>query len=133
MYRLLFFFCCCAFFAPAYAQLAAITPPAETTPVKTYRSVHFKGGDLALQDYLAEHTVYPETARAYGLEGTVGVAFRVLPDGKLTDVRIHRSAHALLDAEALRVVRAMTDWQPAAYGGKVLSRTAIVELRFRMP
>lgn len=49
---------------------------------------------------------YPERARLMGVEGTAVVAFRILPDGRVSGLAIRQaSGHSSLDAAALEAVR----------------------------
>ena len=47
------------------------------------------------------------------------VRFIIKPDGSLTDVKVLRPVHPLLDEEALRVVREMPRWKPVRQDGKL--------------
>jgi len=54
-----------------------------------------------IQALLARHKEYPRRARARRIEGVVGVAFTLHPDGRITDARIvDSSGHRLLDDSA---------------------------------
>ena len=46
------------------------------------------------------------------------MTFVIEKDGVVSHVRVVRSAHPLLDAEALRVISGMPKWKPAMSGGK---------------
>ncbi len=55
---------------------------------------------------IEEARIYPENARAGGIEGTAVVAFRILPDGRLGPVRLRKSSgHPALDGSSLETVR----------------------------
>lgn len=111
--------------APAIAH----TSTAETT----YRAPVFEAGAAALREQLLAGLIYPERARANALEGTVRVAFRVRTDGTVDAVRVLHSAHPLLDAEAVRVTKALRGWRPAVYGNKLLERSVAVDVKFVLP
>lgn len=51
------------------------------------------------------HRHYPELARRRGIEGTVGIAFHVAPDGEVSDLAVRHSADPALDQAALDAVR----------------------------
>lgn len=54
---------------------------------------------------LAKHFRYPRLAQRRGWEGTVVLSVRILPDGRLDDIRITRSSgRALLDRSARRAL-----------------------------
>ena len=77
-------------------------------------SPSFPGGQSALINFVNESTKYPEQARKDSIEGRVVVSFTVETDGSISNPKIERSIHPLLDAEALRVVRLMPKWEPGA-------------------
>ncbi len=60
---------------------------------------------------------YPDSAVVYEIEGTVMTQFVVTKTGKVSDLQVINSANKYLDAEALRVMRLMSDWEPAIIGG----------------
>ena len=78
------------------------------------RQPSFPGGQSALIDFLNENIKYPEQARKDSIEGRVVVSFTVETDGSISNPKIERSIHPLLDAEALRLVRLMPKWEPGA-------------------
>ena len=77
----------------------------------------YPGGYEALGDYLAKSIVYPEQAKADGVQGRVFVQFEVEPDGSIGDVTLFRGIGGGCDEEALRVIKAMPQWKPAKYKG----------------
>ena len=56
-----------------------------------------------LNQWIGENVQYPEEAYANQIDGRVFVTFVIEKDGAVSHVRVVRSAHPLLDAEALRV------------------------------
>lgn len=64
----------------------------------------FPGGADSLLRFVQGHLVYPDTARALSREGKVIVSFHVKTDGTLSDVKVTKHSHRLLDAEVLRVM-----------------------------
>lgn len=68
----------------------------------------FRGGHVGLLKFFHDNVRYPATSA----EGKVFISFRVTETGQVRNARVVRSAHPLLDAEALRVVRLMPAWQP---------------------
>ena len=81
----------------------------------------FPGGLKALYDFLQKNIEYPEQAEKDSISGQVVVSFVVETDGSITNAKVVKSAHPLLDAEALRVVGIMPKWEPGeqADGTKV--------------
>ena len=73
-----------------------------------------------LNQWIGENVQYPEEAYANQIDGRVFVTFVIEKDGAVTHARVVRSAHPLLDAEALRVIAGMPKWKPAMSGGKAV-------------
>ena len=71
----------------------------------------FPGGYQALLAFLQENIKYPEQAEKDSISGQVMVTFNVETDGSITNPKITKSVHPLLDAEALRVVNLMPKWE----------------------
>lgn len=105
----------------AAATLWAATPPS------------FHGGEEALTAYLNANVVYPKFARENGIEGTVTVLFTVLPDGKITGIKVARPLDPDLEAEAVRLVREMPAWTPGVDdSGSPVSAEASLPVKFRL-
>ena len=75
----------------------------------------FDGGDAnKFSVWVNEHKRYPEEAKKAGIEGRVTTQFTITKEGKLTNVRILRGLHPLLDEEAVRVIESSPQiWEPA--------------------
>ena len=88
------------------------------------KRAEFPGGMGALVQFLQAETRYPKEAQDKKIQGKVLVEFIVDKEGNVTDVSVLKSAHPLLDAEAVRVCRAMPQWTPAQDGeGKYVKST----------
>jgi TonB family protein len=79
------------------------------------------GGQDAFRRYISENLNYPEEAKENGIDGRVFVEFTISSDGSVTDVKIARGFHPLLDAEALRVVRSSPRWEPGKQRGNAVA------------
>ena len=62
--------------------------------------------------------MYPKKARRKGIEGRVIVKFIVEKDGEVSDVKVVKGAHPMLDDEAQRVVESMPAFLPGMQRGK---------------
>ena len=91
-----------------------VTESANDTILPTYT-----GGTPALIEFLEGNLKYPEQAEREGIEGRVVATFIVELDGSVTNAKIALSVHPLLDAEALRVVSLMPNWNPGKNCGRV--------------
>ena len=87
----------------------------------------FPGGQEALLKFLKENVKYPEQAEADSISGRVVVSFVIKPNGSVTDPRIEKSVHPLLDAEALRVISLMPKWESGHQNGIPVS------IRYNLP
>ena len=85
----------------------------------------FPGGDSALAAYITNNVHYPKTEKEKGIQGKVFVGFVVEKDGGISNVEVKRGIGAECDAEAIRAVKGMPNWEPGKQSG-VLVRTAIV-------
>lgn len=74
----------------------------------------FDGKDeKAFSRWVKKHKRYPEDAKKAGIEGRVVTQFTITKEGKLTNVKILKGVHPLLDEEAIRVIKsAPQKWEP---------------------
>lgn len=81
----------------------------------------FPGGINGLMEYLASQIIYPSECAEADIQGKVLVKFTVFKDGTVGNVEIVKSAHPLLDAEAIRVVESMPKWTPGKLDGQTVN------------
>lgn len=87
----------------------------------------FPGGATALMEFLAKNMKYPEQAAKEGKGGRVIVQFIIDKDGSVKNAKVVRSVDPLLDAEALRVLSIMPNWEPGKQKG------VAVKVRYTLP
>ena len=93
----------------------------------------FKGGESAMMEFLMMNMKYPQTAVKAKQQGRAIVGFIVRKDGTVSDVQITKSAgHAVLDEEAMRVVKSMPAWEPGKQKGKPVNVKYYVPITFRL-
>ena len=93
----------------------------------------FKGGESAMMEFLMMNMKYPESAIKAKQQGRAIVGFVVRKDGTVSDVHITKSAgHAVLDEEAMRVVKSMPAWEPGKQKGKPVDVKYNVPITFRL-
>jgi periplasmic protein TonB len=92
----------------------------------------FPGGYNALVDYLVKNIQYPEQAKKDSITGKVFVQFIVNETGKVTNPKVLKSVHPLLDAEAIRVVGAMQDWTPGKNKGETVKVAFTIPIAFAL-
>lgn len=92
----------------------------------------FPGGEAAMYKFLNSELSYPDTALARGIGGPVYVSFIVESDGSLSGISIYRGAHALLNEEAIRVVKKMPKWIPGEQRGKKVRVRMTLPIKFQL-
>jgi protein TonB len=108
---------CCglaiSFFSNNDVKAQAVDSSINEAGVKMYkfrqRMPQFRG---ELGAWIGQQLRYPDSARAQHIEGRVMLAFRINEQGRVDSVQVTGSAHPLLDAEAVRMVRSMPRWIP---------------------
>lgn len=95
-------------------------------------SPEFPGGSQALQDYLKTNVNYPAQCREAKIQGRVLINFLVEKDGSIKNASVLKSAHPLLDAEALRVISDMPNWKPGMEHGTPVRVLYTVPVNFRL-
>lgn len=106
----------------AEAKASDAIAPADTTKKVVYDVTEtmpqFPGGQEVLLKYLAANIKYPASAVKAKKQGRVIVTFIIQKDGSVAKARIAKSVDPELDAEALRIVKAMPNWTPGTQDGK---------------
>ena len=87
----------------------------------------FPGGMEAMIQFLSSNIQYPADAQKQKVDGRVLVNFVVEKDGSITEVKVVKPTFPSLDAEAIRVVKAMPKWKPGYQRGQA------VRVQFTMP
>ena len=82
--------------------------------------------------WVYQYLKYPKAAMDNGVQGRVIVGFTVGKDGKVTDVKLVRSADTLLDEEAMKVVAASPKWKPGKVKGVNVSVSMTVAVDFKL-
>ena len=111
--------------------------PQKTTQTKIHDAVEempeFNGGQLAMMEFLMNNMKYPQAAVKAKQQGKAIVGFVVRKDGTVSDVHITKSAgYAVLDEEAMRVVKSMPAWEPGKQKGKPVDVKYNVPITFRL-
>ena len=87
----------------------------------------FPGGMEAMIQFISSNIQYPADAQKQKVDGRVLVNFVVEKDGSITEVKVVKPTFPSLDAEAVRVVKAMPKWKPGYQRGQA------VRVQFTMP
>ncbi len=120
--------------APALAQKPAKLKYTPDDPQHIYDAVEQpavpKGGPAAYAEYLQSHQKYPTAALQAKQEGTVQVTFVVERSGSVGEVAVKQPVAPLLDAEAMRVIKAGPKWTPAHQKGQAVRQRVTVPVSF---
>ena len=92
----------------------------------------FPGGAQAMYKWLGDHINYPPVAAEEGVQGKVIVEFVVSKTGAIENARVLRGRHPALDKEALRVVKAMPNWNPGRNNGNAVKVTYTLPVTFKL-
>jgi protein TonB len=92
----------------------------------------YPGGEQALYTYVAQNVTYPPLSAEQNIEGTVVISFVVEKDGSLSNIKVVKSVHPLLDREALRVIGEMPKWKPGKQDGKEVRVQFNLPVNFRL-
>ena len=92
----------------------------------------FPGGDEAMFEFFRNNVTYPENCIADSIQGRVIATFIVEKDGSITDIEVVRSVHPDLDAEAVRVIKAMPAWNPGTQRGKPVRVRYTIPVLFKL-
>lgn len=96
------------------------------------QTAQFPGGESALLAFLKQKAEYPREAVEVGISGRVYVEFIINKDGKVSDIKIARGIHPLLDMAALKVVQMLPAWKPAMQGFKPVRVKMTVPINFEL-
>ena len=108
-----------------------VLPPDKIYTVVEKQPV-FPGGFDALIKYLGSEVKYPVEAQEKGIQGRVVTSFIVRKDGTIDSIKVMRGIDPMLDAEAMRVVKAMPKWKPAEHEGEKVSVRYVLPIQFKL-
>lgn len=92
----------------------------------------YPGGINAMYDFIQKNLKYPESAKDKGIEGRVFISFVVEKDGSISNVNVLRGVCEELDAEAVKVVKAMPKWTPGMNNGKAVRVQYTLPIVFKL-
>ncbi|HLP14071.1 MAG TPA: energy transducer TonB [Flavobacteriales bacterium] len=129
----IFFVFILLFASPAFSQDKTKTPEVVPDQQHVEEKAQFPGGPDALAKFLSSELKYPTKAYEKKVEGKVYVEFVIDETGKVKGVRVKRKGDPDLDAEAIRVVKAMPNWTPAKVIGKPVKSMTVLPVNFVLP
>lgn len=92
----------------------------------------YPGGYNAMFDFISKNVKYPKESKEKGIEGRVYVQFVVEKDGSLNEITVLRGVSEDIDAEAIRVVKAMPKWKPGMNEGKTVRVQYVLPFNFKL-
>ena len=108
----------------------------EQSPQKVYEIVQvepeYPGGINELLKTLGMNLRYPAEAMATNIQGRVVVRFVVTEKGKIASPEGIKSVSPELDAEAIRAIQTLSDFNPGTIDGKPVSVYYILPVTFKL-
>ena len=92
----------------------------------------FPGGDAQLMQYIRNNIKYPEIAKEEGIQGKVIINFIVDESGNIINVNVVKSLSKECDAEAMRVISHMPQWNPGMQNGKKIKTKMNIPISFKL-
>lgn len=84
--------------------------------------------------FIGKEVKYPKEALKTEEHGTVIVSFVVSKEGVLRDFEVKRAGQLpLIEAEALRAIKAMPTWVPGVHGGEKVDVAMVLPVKFELP
>ena len=109
---------------------------AQTEEEKVFKMVEqeaqYKGGFSAFSTYIAENIQYPDQAIKDEVSGVVYVSFVVQKDGSIKKAEILRGISKECDAEALRIISDMPNWEPAKSKDEAVNSKVTLPIKFKL-
>ncbi|MFA6334201.1 MAG: TonB family protein [Bacteroidales bacterium] len=85
-----------------------------------------------LDKWVYDYIKYPKSAVNAGIQGRVIVEFIVEKNGEVSSVEVTKSVDDVLDAEAVKVVKASPKWKPGIKGGEPVRVKLAVPIEFKL-
>lgn len=98
-----------------------------------HRESRFPGGIIPYREFLARNLHFPKAAYKRMVDGTVVVQFTISTTGKVVEPEVVVPVEEHLDAEALRVIKKMPDWEPEVVGGVAVESYKKQPVVFKLP
>lgn len=120
-----------------YKEKEKIDPPTYNDN-EVFKSIahmpSFPGGDAALMKHINANMIYPNQAKLDNKQGKVIVQFVVKKDGSIGDVKVVRGLDKELDAEAIRICKTITGFEPGRNAvGNPVNVWYTLPITFKLP
>lgn len=105
---------------------------ADTTYFDFFKMPQLVGGDQKMLEFMAKNTKYPPLARENGIQGIVVISALITETGVVENLRVLKSLSSELDAECIRVVSSMPDFEPGEMDGEKVAVQYNLPFRFSL-
>lgn len=92
----------------------------------------FPGGMDSMYAFIQKNLIYPEKAKAEGIEGRVFITFTIEKDGSVSNVKILRGIGGGCDEAAKEVIEKMPKWKPGKQRGKPVRFQFTLPIKFEL-
>lgn len=92
----------------------------------------FPGGMSAFVKWITDNLKYPYQAQNQKIKGRVVITFIVNSDGTTSELKVSKSAHPILDREAMRVMRMMPRWKPGVANNRPCRTMMAIPVEFAL-
>ena len=93
----------------------------------------FPGGLDSMYAYIQKNLVYPEKAKAEGIEGRVFVTFTIEKDGSISNILIKRAIGGGCEEAVVEMIKNMPKWKPGKQKGKPVRFQFTLPIKFELP
>jgi protein TonB len=93
----------------------------------------FPGGMDSMYAFIQKNLIYPEKAKAEGIEGRVFITFTIEKDGSVSNVKILRGIGGGCDEASVEMVKNMPKWKPAKQREKPVRCQFTLPIKFELP
>ena len=110
---------------------AVISPP-RFTAVKAATPINSAHKALTIENYMLTHVTYPDAALRLNYMGTEVVAFNILPNGEIADIKVINSVHPSIDKEVIAVLKTTNGmWKPGSVNDEPVAMEKEISVVFR--
>ena len=93
----------------------------------------YPGGKDAMFQYIKDNLHYPQSVKDDGIQGRAICQFIVNADGSICCAEIAKSSgNALLDREAILLIKSMPAWTPGMQNGQPIRVKYTIPINFRL-
>ena len=117
----------------AFCQEETKTSGDEPVFVIVEEQAEFPGGLDSMYAYIQKNLVYPEKAKAEGIEGRVFVQFVIEKDGSISNILIKRAIGGGCEEAVVEMIKNMPKWKPGKQRGKPVRCQFTLPIKFELP